>query len=101
VGNSESDRTREVDYRTLFLGACAVISILGGGYWSYYTTQQSAANDDMERTNQLQWQRLQVINDLVLSHTAHIGSLEKNHDDQEDRIRKLESDVAGMAARRK
>jgi hypothetical protein len=103
VGDPEanSKRTVDVDYRTLFLGACALISILGGGYWVLYTTQQSIINADMDKTNTFQWNRIQIINDFVLSHTAHIELLEKAHDDIESRLRKLESSIAVLEARGK
>lgn len=88
--SSESHEAGTVDYKTLFLGACMLISVLGNGFAIYVV---SAIND----TNRLQWQRLKELDEAITdlknvdkTNASDRGYLRRDTDDQEIRIRALE-----------
>lgn len=89
-GGSETTPVRgAVDYKTLFFGACALVTLLGGGYFGLW----GEGNDDLKRTNVEQWKRINDIGDRLLTSTARIESLERAGQDREERLRALEREV--------
>jgi hypothetical protein len=101
VVNTESGDKGSVDYKTLFLGAAVLVNLLVGGFWSYWNAQNSDAIDALRHINELQWTRLQVLNDLVLDHAGRIRSLEKNYDDLAYQVRRIHESAALMDSRRR
>lgn len=84
------DSARTVDYKTLFLGASVLVSILGGGLWGLWNSNHSGELEDSRRANDAQWQRLRELNDKVIENSGSIRYLADRSLDQENRIRDLE-----------
>ena len=86
--------SRSVDYKTLFMGACALVAVLGGGFfgfWSDTTQQQAQSNRD---SNQRQWIKLSDIERQHFVYQGRLEILEKRTDDQEQRLRDMERQLA-------
>lgn len=83
-----------IDYKTLFLGACAVISMLSSLVYGFWTSRTEQATEDSRTTNELQWQRLQQLSDKLLEQGAQLQQLRREADDKEERLREIERGVA-------
>lgn len=90
MADHQADSTRTVDYKTLFLGACVLVSVLGGSLWGLWDSNHSGEVDEARRSNELQWQRLRELNDKVIENSGSVRYLAERTIDQEDRIRQLE-----------
>lgn len=90
MADHQADSARTVDYKTLFLGASVLVSILGGGLWGLWNSNHSGELEEGRRTNDAQWQRLRELNDKVIENSGVIRYLTERSIDQETRIRELE-----------
>ncbi len=82
------------NYKMLFMGACALISILAGSLYGLWTSRAEQTVEDSRTTNDLQWQRLQQLSDKLLEHGAQLQQLRREGDDREGRVRELERSIA-------
>lgn len=101
VGDNTIDSERLVSYRILFMGSCALISILAGGYWSYYSAQQSAVNADMHDNNRLQWDAIRTVSDQVRETAIRQSNDHETIIDLSLRLREAEAHAAIMDSKRR
>ena len=79
-----------IDYKTLFMGACFLITVLSGAIYRVWDSRSEQATEDTRTTNQLQWERIQQLSDKLLDYGSQVQQLRREADDREARIRKLE-----------
>ena len=93
-----------VDYKVLFMGACTLILVLGGGLvglWSRTSDNRllefkHALDGDigeLRRIDANQWDRLHAIHDAIIGNTSRLDQLREQTNDQENRIRALENEL--------
>ena len=93
-----------VDYKVLFLGACTLVLVIGGGLvglWSRTNDNRilefkHALDGDigeLRRIDGNQWDRIHAIHDAIISNTSRIDQLRERTNDQENRIRTLENEL--------
>ena len=93
-----------VDYKVLFVGACTLLLVLGGGLVGLYSRTSDnrflelkhAIDGDigeLRRINETQWSRLNTIHDALIGSAARIDHLRESTNDQETRIRELEREL--------
>ena len=94
MADHTTDSTRTVDYKTLFLGASVLVSLLGGSLWGIWNSNHSGELEESRRINDLQWQRLRELNDKVIENSGSLRYLQERAVDQEKRIRDIEAQHA-------
>ena len=92
-----------MDYKVLFMGACTLILVLGGGLIGiYYRTSDNRFLDlkqaidgevgELRRSNSAQWDILHDTRSAISRNTQRIDHLADATNDQETRIRVLEGE---------
>lgn len=94
-----SQSPRDVDYKTLFLGAAVLVSLLGGGLWNVWNSYHLSNEDEQRRTNDLQWERLRDLASVVTTNKSDIERLRHESDDQEVRLRSAEGQLSKYSNR--
>lgn len=91
---NNNDRARSddgiLDVQKLFYGACGLIVVLAGTSWGLFNSNHQDEVDALNRTNNLQWERIRDLNDTVIALRTEQIQNRKYIDDQETRIRALE-----------
>ena len=95
AGNTEAPQQGAVDYKTLFLGSCLLVSILGGALWNLWNQSASDQANDNARINTAQWERLRDLHDAIIKHAGRLERLEERAADTEARLRVLEREHNG------
>jgi hypothetical protein len=57
-GGASSPVEGGVDYKTLFLGSCTLVAILGGGFYGVWSRGAEQAAEANRATNAEQWDRI-------------------------------------------
>ena len=84
--SSRGDVSGTVDYKTLFFGACALVSLLGGGAFSLW----HEGADDLRRVSSDHGQQISDLGNRLYTATARVEALERVGQDREERLRALE-----------
>jgi hypothetical protein len=92
VGNDPTDSARTVDYKTLFLGACVLVSLLGGSIWGLWNSNHHGELEESRKSDDLQWIQLRTLSDKIIENTGTIRYLQERSIDQEKRLRDIESE---------
>ena len=93
-----------VDYKVLFVGACTLLLVLGGGLVGLYSrTSDNRFHElkfsidgdiaELRRINETQWSLLNTIHDTLIGQAARIDQLRESGNDRESRIRALENEL--------
>jgi hypothetical protein len=85
-----------VDFRTLFFGSCAVISLLGGSLYNGW----DKSSDEAKRVDAEQWRQIRELGDRIISSAARIETIEERKNDHEERLRSLERESNFTRGRR-
>lgn len=88
-GDSGPDQ-RVMDNKTLLYGATSLILILCGLVWGLWNSNHDQQIESNQRSNQLQWQKLNELERTIIDNTGRLARLEADGRDREDRIRALE-----------
>lgn len=90
----ESDESpvvdRPVDYKTLFMGACGLVTLLGGGMVSVWNHASEQSVIDKRVTDEKQWEQIGALNRTVVENGKDIKRTVNDLADHETRIRELE-----------
>lgn len=89
-----------VDYKTLFMGSCTLIVVLGGGLYGLWTRGAEQAAEDNRTTNSKQWQRLAELETRVAAYEYKVTRLQQDVEVNTKLIRDLERSLM-MLERRK
>ena len=86
-----------VDFKTMFMGSCLLVSLLGGGLWTYWNHVRDEQILSIESSNREQWKLLREMGEVSIHLQAReesirreLDGLRKDTDDQESRLRSLE-----------
>ncbi|TSA51348.1 MAG: hypothetical protein D4R44_08155 [Actinobacteria bacterium] len=93
--DDEQDATSQssrgtVDYKTLFLGSCLLVSILGGGLWNLWNSKSSEDFVAIRNGYDKHEERLRTLDSQMDKRTSENQQFQKYIDDQEARLRALE-----------
>jgi hypothetical protein len=97
--DKEPQASGAVDYKTLFLGAAVLVSLLGGGLWNVWNSYHIGNEDEQRKTNDLQWERLRELATSAADNKTTIERLRYDAADHEDRIRAIEHRLSDNAYR--
>lgn len=79
-----------VDYKTLFLGACALVLALGGAFIGYWNSTSTLELEQVRVAAHEQWKQLRDLDRTLLDLRARHENLRDITADQEGRLRELE-----------
>lgn len=89
-----------VDYKTLFLGSCALIVMFGGGFIGLWNRGAEQAAEDNRATNQKQWERIADLEQRVIGTEYKITQLQQGVETNTRILREIERAVMAMERRR-
>jgi hypothetical protein len=86
-----------VDFKTMFMGSCVLVSLLGGSLWTYWNHVRDEQIESIQSSNIEQWRILREMGQVSIQLQAReeavrreLDGLRKDTNDQETRIRQLE-----------
>ena len=85
-----------VDYKTLFLGACALVLALSGGLIGYWNSTSTLDIGQVRAATVEQWKQIRDLDRTLLDLRARHDALRDITNDQEGRLRELERRISKL-----